>query len=74
MGRRGATAEERKAQADFDAARYHQPADEWEPARDHQPLADFAHFQFLVGRAVAERPDRPHWKRGDFFERFVPGR
>jgi hypothetical protein len=57
-----------------DFVRYHQPADEWGPTRDYQPLADFARFQFLVGLSVAQRADRPAWKQGDYFQRFARSR
>jgi hypothetical protein len=70
VGLAGATDEERARVASFRLARYHQPADEWEPRRDYQPLADYARFVFLVGRSAAERPDRIRWKPKDFFERF----
>jgi hypothetical protein len=70
VGLAGATAAQREAVAAFERVRYHQPADEWEPTRDYQPLADFARFQFLVGLSVAQRADRPAWKQGDYFQRF----
>jgi len=74
VGLAGASAAEREAVAAFERVRYHQPADEWEPDRDYQPLADFARFQFLVGLSVAQRADRPAWKQGDYFQRFAsPG-
>ncbi|HWL88210.1 MAG TPA: M28 family peptidase, partial [Polyangiaceae bacterium] len=67
IGFAGQTAEEQKARRDWQNARYHQPADEWEPKRDYQPLADFARFQYLVARSIAEHPERPRWNLGDFF-------
>jgi hypothetical protein len=70
VGLNGATDEERARVAAFHQARYHQPADEWEPRRDYQPLADYARFVFLVGRSAATRPDRIRWNPKDFFERF----
>jgi hypothetical protein len=70
VGLAGASDEERAKVAAFHRARYHQPADEWEPERDYGPLADYGRFIFLVGRSVASRPDRIHWNPKDFFERF----
>jgi hypothetical protein len=72
VGMHGASDEEKARVATFHRARYHQPADEWEPGRDYQPLADYARFVFLVGRSAASRPDRIRWKPKDFFERFAP--
>jgi len=70
VGLNGATDDEKARVAAFHQARYHQPADEWEPRRDYQPLADYARFIFLVGRSAATRPDRVRWNPKDFFERF----
>ena len=71
IGLQGATPQERSAVEAFEKARFHQPADEWEPKRDYQPLADFARFQFLFGLSIANRTERPHWKPHDYFERFT---
>jgi hypothetical protein len=74
VGLNGASDEEKARVASFHRARYHQPADEWEPGRDFQPLTDYARFLFLVGRSAAWRADRVRWNSGDFFERFAARR
>ncbi|WP_394850611.1 M20/M25/M40 family metallo-hydrolase [Pendulispora brunnea] len=64
----GQTPQEAATRREWQKARYHTPADEWEPQRDYQPLADFAKFQYLVALSVADHPERPRWNKGDFFE------
>ncbi|WP_394839895.1 M20/M25/M40 family metallo-hydrolase [Pendulispora rubella] len=68
IGFAGQTAQEAAARRAWQKSRYHKPTDEWEPQRDYQPLADFAKFQYLVALSVADRPERPRWNKGDFFE------
>jgi len=74
VGFAGQTAQEAATRRAWQKSRYHKPADEWEPQRDYQPLADFAKFQYAVALSVADHPERPRWNKGDFFEthKFLP--
>jgi hypothetical protein len=47
---------------------YHQPQDDMnQPGLDFEAAADFARFTLLTGYYVAQDPQRPTWKKGDFF-------
>ena len=48
--------------------RYHQPSDDMEqPGLNFDEAVKFARLVFLVGRAIADGDQRPHWNQGDFF-------
>jgi Zn-dependent M28 family amino/carboxypeptidase len=54
--------------ASWEEQRYHQPSDDMsQPGLDFREAARFAQFNLLVGYLVAEKTDRPAWKKGDFF-------
>ena len=54
--------------------RYHQPSDDMEqPGLDFDEAVKFARLVLLVGQAIADGDQRPHWNQHDFFaERYVP--
>ena len=48
--------------------RYHQPSDDMEqPGLNFDEAVNFARLVFLVGQAIADGDQRPHWNHGDFF-------
>jgi hypothetical protein len=46
---------------------YHTPKDDMDQPMDLEAGAQYARVAYLVGNAVAEAPDRPAWRPGDFF-------
>jgi Zn-dependent M28 family amino/carboxypeptidase len=48
----------------FEAERYHQPLDRFDPAADLRGAAQQGRLAFLVGNAVANTPAVPRWYRG----------
>jgi hypothetical protein len=54
--------------AKWEAERYHQVGDDMnQPGLDFEEAARFARFNWLVGYMVAQKTERPTWKKGDFF-------
>ncbi len=54
--------------AQWEATRYHQVGDDMnQPGLDFEEAARFARFNWLVGYMVAQKTERPVWKKGDFF-------
>jgi Zn-dependent M28 family amino/carboxypeptidase len=54
--------------AKWEQTRYHQPSDDMnQPGLDFAEAARFARFNLLVGYLVAQKTERPTWKKGDFF-------
>ena len=55
--------------------RYHAPGDDLEQPIDYSAALLLAEFDFRLGLALANRPERPRWKPGDYFgERFGKNR
>jgi len=53
------------------ANRYHSPSDDMNQPMDLDASVEFMQIDFLVGYDIAQDPQRPTWKAGDFFgERF----
>jgi hypothetical protein len=48
-------------------ARYHAPSDDMNQAFDFDASVEFMQINFLVGYDIAQTPQRPMWKPGDFF-------
>ena len=48
-------------------ARYHSPGDDLEQPIDFHAALLLTEFDFRLGLAVANRPERPRWKPGDYF-------
>jgi Zn-dependent M28 family amino/carboxypeptidase len=57
---------------DWEKRFYHTPQDDM-----HQPYLDFtaaakgARLNLAVGYEIAQQTERPHWNKGDFFEKFA---
>jgi Zn-dependent M28 family amino/carboxypeptidase len=52
----------------WEETRYHQPSDDMnQPGLDFGEAVKFAKFNLLVGYMVAQKTERPTWKKGDFF-------
>jgi hypothetical protein len=52
----------------WEATRYHQPSDDMnQPGLRFEEAVKFARFNLLVGYLVAQKTERPTWKKGDFF-------
>jgi len=51
----------------WDETIYHTPKDDMLQPMDFTVGAQVAKFNYLVGVEVANAPERPHWKKGDFF-------
>jgi hypothetical protein len=49
------------------ATRYHAPSDDMNQPLNFDATVQFMQIQFLVGYDIAEDPQRPRWKPGDFF-------
>jgi Zn-dependent M28 family amino/carboxypeptidase len=50
---------------------YHRPSDDWKPGYRADWTLPELKFDFLVGLAVANARDRPHWNDGDVFGTFA---
>ncbi|HYM62069.1 MAG TPA: M28 family metallopeptidase [Thermoanaerobaculia bacterium] len=46
---------------------YHTPKDDMSQALDYRVGVQLAQFNYLIGKEVADRTERPVWKKGDFF-------
>jgi Zn-dependent M28 family amino/carboxypeptidase len=46
---------------------YHAPSDDMNQPLDFDAAVEFMQINFLVGYDVAQQPERPRWKPGDFF-------
>lgn len=57
----------------FLATRYHRPNDDLNAPIDFDAGAKFARVNFEIMQAVANAPERPLWRRGDFFARLYDG-
>jgi hypothetical protein len=49
------------------ATRYHAPSDDMNQPMDLDASVQFMQVNFLVGFDIAQDPQRPTWKPGDFF-------
>jgi len=55
------------------ATRYHAPSDDMNQPLNFDAAVQFMQIDFLVGYDIAQDPQRPKWKPGDFFgEKFGP--
>jgi Zn-dependent M28 family amino/carboxypeptidase len=53
---------------DYEANRYHQPSDEYEPGWTYDGMIEDARLGFYAGLAIAQDPKLPAWNPGDEFE------
>ena len=49
------------------AKRYHSPSDDMNQPMNLDASVQFMQMDFLVGYDVAQNPQRPKWRPGDFF-------
>jgi hypothetical protein len=49
------------------ATRYHAPSDDMNQPMDLDASVQFMQIDFLIGYDIAQDPQRPRWKPGDFF-------
>jgi Zn-dependent M28 family amino/carboxypeptidase len=52
----------------WEAERYHQPSDEFDPGWDLSGTVEDARLYFFIGARVANAPRMPQWRKGDEFE------
>ena len=57
----------KKFNDDWIATRYHSPSDDMNQPLDFDAAVEFMQVDFLVGYDIAQDPQRPSWKPGDFF-------
>jgi hypothetical protein len=63
----------KKFNDDWTGTRYHSPSDDMNQPLDFDAAVEFMQVDFLVGYDIAQNPQRPSWKPGDFFgETFGP--
>ena len=53
---------------DYEANRYHQPSDEYDPKWTYDGMIEDARLGFYAGLAIAQDPKLPTWNPGDEFE------
>jgi Zn-dependent M28 family amino/carboxypeptidase len=54
--------------ADYEAHRYHQPSDQFDPKWNYDGMVEDAQLGFYAGLTIAQNPTLPTWNRGDEFE------
>jgi Zn-dependent M28 family amino/carboxypeptidase len=57
----------KKFNDDWISTRYHSPSDDMNQPLDFDAAVEFMQVDFLVGYDIAQNPQRPSWKPGDFF-------
>jgi len=57
----------RKFNDDWFATRYHSPSDDMQQPMNLDASVEFMQIDFLIGLDIAQDPQRPAWKPGDFF-------
>ena len=57
----------KKFSEEWIATRYHAPSDDMNQPMDLDASVEFMQLDFLVGYDIAEDPQRPAWKPGNFF-------
>jgi hypothetical protein len=63
----------KKFNDEWTANRYHSPSDDMNQSLNFDASVEFMQVDFLVGYDIAQNPQRPQWKPGDFFgETFGP--
>jgi hypothetical protein len=53
---------------DYEANRYHQPSDEYDPKWTYDGIIEDAQLGFYAGLSIANTPQLPAWNPGDEFE------
>ena len=57
----------KKFNDDWWATRYHSPSDDMQQPMNLDASVEFMQIDFLIGLDIAQDPQRPAWKPGDFF-------
>jgi len=57
----------KKFNEEWIATRYHSPSDDMNQPLNFDAAVEFMQIDFLVGYDIAQDPQRPKWKPGDFF-------
>lgn len=57
----------KEADESFRGARYHRPGDDLTQAINYEAGAKFAKVNYEIAKALANTPERPKWRDGDFF-------
>jgi Zn-dependent M28 family amino/carboxypeptidase len=58
----------KKQVEDYEANRYHQPSDEFDPKWNYEGMIEDAQLGFYAGLSIADTPQLPAWNPGDEFE------
>jgi Zn-dependent M28 family amino/carboxypeptidase len=58
----------KKQVEDYEANRYHQPSDEFDPKWTYDGMIEDARLGFYAGLSIADTPELPAWNPGDEFE------
>jgi Zn-dependent M28 family amino/carboxypeptidase len=58
----------REQKEDFEAHRYHQPSDEFDPDWNLEGMVEDTQLAFLAGLTIANADEMPSWNPGDEFE------
>jgi Zn-dependent M28 family amino/carboxypeptidase len=53
---------------EYEAHRYHQPSDQWDPKWTYDGMIEDAQLGFYCGLTIAQNPILPAWNPGDEFE------
>jgi len=64
----------RKFVEDWIETRYHSPIDDMKQPLDFDATVQFMQIAFLLGYDIAQQPQRPTWKSGDFFGKLYGGK
>jgi hypothetical protein len=60
----------KKMQFDWESTRYHLPSDDMAQPLDFNALVKCTRVDLATGYEIAQKTERPHWNKGDFFEQF----
>jgi Zn-dependent M28 family amino/carboxypeptidase len=58
----------KKQEEDYEANRYHQPSDQFDPKWTYDGMVEDARLGFYAGLTIAQNPVLPTWNQGDEFE------
>jgi Zn-dependent M28 family amino/carboxypeptidase len=62
----------KKIQDEWEDKYYHEPNDDMnQPYLDLKAAAKCVRLDMAIGYEIAQQTERPHWNKGDFFEKFA---
>jgi hypothetical protein len=62
----------KKIQDEWEDKYYHEPNDDMnQPYLDLNAAAKCVRLDMAIGYEIAQQTERPHWNKGDFFEKFA---